>query len=99
MTAISHIADPLAFLWMEMEEAMGSAAVHSVSRSVPSTGPVTISEVADDAQLRTQPHLHADILSMEQHVDRIVSGAQAGTSTMRNSPVMRSQWTFTQRQG
>ena len=41
-------SDPLAILWDEMEDAMGSEAVSSVSDQV-FTGPVLVSEAADDA--------------------------------------------------
>ena len=62
---MSYRADPEAFLVREMEDAMGSEAVSSVSDQGIFTGPVLVSEAADDAQLRLQSPLHADILSMK----------------------------------
>ena len=62
---MSHISDPVAYLWQEMEEAMGSEAVNSVSYRRVCTGPILVSEAADDAQLRPQSPLHAGISSME----------------------------------
>ena len=89
-------SDPLAVLWDEMEDAMGSEVVSSVSDQGVFTGPVLVSEAADDAQLRPQSPLHTGILSMEQYVDRIISETQTGTSSQQSSPVSRSQWTYTQ---
>ena len=80
----------------EMEEALGSDAVLSVSRPAVLSGPVSLSEAADDAQLRLQSPLHADILSMEQRVDRIISGTDAGPSIQPYSPHTWRQWTYTQ---
>ena len=91
-----HISDPVAYLWQEMEEAMGSEAVDSVSYPRVCTGPILVSEAVDDAQLQPQSPLHAGISSMEQHVDCINTGTQTGTSIQQSSPVLRSQWTFTQ---
>ena len=92
---MSYQADPEAFLSREMEEALGPDAVLSVSRPAVSSGPVSLSEAADDAQLRLQSPLHAGILSMEQHVDRIVSGTDAGPSIQPYSPHTRRQWIYT----
>ena len=74
---------------------MGSEAVSSVSDQV-FTGPVLVSEAADDAQLRPQSYLHTGILSMEQYVDRIASGTDAGPSIQPYSPHRRRQWIYTQ---
>ena len=49
---MSQRADPLTFLWQEMEEAMGSDAVGSVSDQGVYTGPILISKAADDAHPR-----------------------------------------------
>ena len=46
---MSYRADPEAFLVGEMEEALGSDAVLSVSRPAVLSGPVSLSEAADDA--------------------------------------------------
>ena len=93
---MSYRADPEAFLVREMEEALGPDAVLSVSRPAVLSGPVSLSEAADDAQLRLQSPLHAGILSMEQHVFCIVSGTDTGPSIQLYSPHMRRQWTYTQ---
>ena len=93
---MSYRADPEAFLVREMEEALDPDVVLSVSRSAVLSGPVSLSEAADDAQLRLQSPLHAGILSMEQHVDRIVSGTDAGPSIQPYSSHTRRQWTYTQ---
>ena len=49
----------------EMEEALGPDVVLSVSCPAVLSGPMLFSKAADDAQLRLQSPLHADILSME----------------------------------
>ena len=79
-----------------MEEALGPFAVRSVSRPAVLSGPAFYSEAADDAQLRPQSYLHTGILSMEQYVDRIASGTDAGPSIQQYSPNTQRQWTFTQ---
>ena len=93
---MEEISDSLVFLYPEMEEVMGPEAVLPVSHPTPVTCTVSVSEAADDAQLRPQSPLHAGILSMEPHVHRIASGTGAGTSRQPYSPHTRSQWTFTQ---
>ena len=45
---MSYRADPEAFLVREMEEALGPDAVLSVSRPAVLSGPVPLSEAADD---------------------------------------------------
>ena len=82
----------------EMEEALGHDAVLSVSRPAVSSGPVSLSEAADDAQLWLQSPLHAGILSIEQRVDCNVSGTDAGPSIQPYSPHTWRQWTYTQPQ-
>ena len=53
---------------------MGSEAVDLISHHKVFTGSILVFEGVDDAQLPPQSSLHTGILSMEQHVDRIVSG-------------------------
>ena len=62
---MSYRADPEAFVLRGMEEALGLDAVLSVSCPAVLSGPVSLSEAADDAQLRLQSPLHAGILSIE----------------------------------
>ena len=69
---------------------MSSEAVSSVSDQRVFTGPVLVSEAADDAQLRPQSPLYTGILSMEQYIDRIISETQAGSSSQQSLPVSRS---------
>ena len=71
---MSQTLDPLAFLWREMEEAIDSEATDLVSNKGILTSLVTISKAADDTQLQSQSPLHVGILSMEQRVERLVSG-------------------------
>ena len=75
---MSYRADPEACLLREMEEALGPDAVRSVSRPAVLSSPAYLSKAANDAQLRPQSYLHTGILSMEQDVDRIASGTDAG---------------------